>query len=553
MVLRNETLITGASEVNWKFRLGIILVLFILPKVCFAGIDFSCEQTPPLDRRQTPKPESDQIVKTNRPPVTAKEEEPPLTPRERAMLELIRDLQERVAKLEGKSTDAQRTAVENVAVVATTVSEPLENGKSASPSKPEVAAPASETSAATGHGQTKAREGWGTYTPNLGYKVADTPYGDLNISIYTYVRYLNQLGLNDSYTDAFGTIKSVQRRQDIQLQKVQIKFLGWVLSEKFRYFIYAWTSNANQGLDAQVVLAGNLNYTFNKHLTVSGGIRSLPGTRSVEGNFPFWLGVDSRMIADEYFRPSYTSGFWATGDITDKLSYHVMVGNNMSTLGVSASQLDNGLNTFSSAIIWEPTGKFGQGWGDFDRHDKLATRFAVHFNRSTETKESQPNSETVENTQLRLSDGSIIFTPNLFGPGISVTQAEWDMSSFDAGVKYRGYSLEAEYYLRALRRFEGPGTETLKNVYDHGFQLQAAAMFVPKTLQAYAGHSRVFGKYGNPYDIRFGVNWFPYDNKVIRWNTEALYLFKSPVGYTSVPFAVGGRGWVFHTSFELAF
>jgi hypothetical protein len=36
-------------------------------------------------------------------------------------------------------------------------------------------------------------------------------------------------------------------------------------------------------------------------------------------------------------------------------------------------------------------------------------------------------------------------------------------------------------------------------------------------------------------------------------DTEWLYLFNSPVGYSSVPFAVGGRGNVFHSSVELAF
>jgi hypothetical protein len=39
----------------------------------------------------------------------------------------------------------------------------------------------------------------------------------------------------------------------------------------------------------------------------------------------------------------------------------------------------------------------------------------------------------------------------------------------------------------------------------------------------------------------------------MRWNTEALYLFRSPVGYTSVPFALGGKGMIFHTTVELAF
>ena len=90
-------------------------------------------------------------------------------------------------------------------------------------------------------------EKWGTYTPNFGFKVANTDHGDMSISIYSYARYLNQLGLDSTYTDAFGNVKNVQQRQDFQLKKVQIKFLGWILDPKFRYFLYAWSSNASQG------------------------------------------------------------------------------------------------------------------------------------------------------------------------------------------------------------------------------------------------------------------------------------------------------------------
>src|SRR5580700_8850358 len=395
---------------------------------------------------------------------------------------------------------------------------------------------------------------WGRYTPNLGFKVANTDFGDMSISIYTYGRYLNQLGLDATYKDAFGNVKNVQRRQDFQLNKVQIKFLGWVLSEKFRYFLYAWTSNASQGLGAQVVVAGNLNYTFNKHLSVGVGIRSLPGTRSVEGNFPFWLGVDTRLIADEFFRPSYTSGVWAWGKITDRLDYIAMVGNNLSTLGVSAAQLNNKFDTLSTAVIWMPTtGEFGKGFGDFEDHQRLATRFAGHFTRSNEDTQEQPNSNQFENTQIRLEDGSIIFTPDLLGPGITITDLVYRMAAFDAGIKYHGYSLDAEYFLRWLDNFHGPGTAGLPLIFSHGFQMQASAMVLPKTFQVYLGGSTIYGKYGNPFDFRAGINWYPWHNRVLRWNTEFLYLYQSPVGYTAVPFAIGGTGPVFSTNVELAF
>src|SRR5688500_17314961 len=333
----------------------------------------------------------------------------PLTDIERAeLLKLIRSLQRRIEKLEAAQTNPSPQLLTDTpsATTGTSVGKDVAN---------EAHAPTSVSDPPKKSQDSDDDKFDGRYTPNLGFRLVNTEYGDLNVSIYTYVRYLNQLGLNENYVDAFGNTKSVKNRQDLQLLKLQIKFLGWILNPKLRYFLYAWTSNANQGQGAQVVLAGNLQYTFNKYFTLGGGIRSLPGTRSVEGNFPFWMNVDSRHIADEFMRPSYTSGIWATGQLAKRLKYQAMLGNNMSTLGVPASRLDNGLNTLSTALIWFPTGDFergfsGQGWGDFEHHDKFSTRLAVHFSRSNENKESQPNSEQFENTQLRLSDGTVIFT-----------------------------------------------------------------------------------------------------------------------------------------------
>ncbi len=483
--------------------------------------------------------------------VPTSDQQTPLTEREKEMLQLIKNLQERVAKLEA---DAAKPALSNAESQPKLESQPkvLEATETVTP-VPKAPAEGNTVVAAANIAHKEERT-WGTYTPNQGFKLASTDKGDLSVSIYTYVRYLNQKLLDENYTDYFGNISTLQQRQDFQIQKVQIKFLGWLLSEKLRYFLYAWTSNASQGLGAQVVLAGNLNYTFNRHFNLAGGITSLPGTRSVEGNFPFWLSVDSRLIADEFFRPSYTSGFWARGEIIKKLNYQVMLGNNLSTLGVSAAQLNNKPDTLASALIWMPTtGEFGQGFGDFEDHQKLATRLAGHFTYSTEDKQSQPTSDDFENTQIRLEDGSVVFLPDLFGPGIEVTDVTYKMADFDGGIKYRGYSLDVEYFLRWLDNFKGPGTGSLPPVFSQGVQMQASAMLKPKMVQLYLGGSTLWGKYGHPYDFRTGLNVFPWKNKVIRWNTEFLYLCRSPVGYTAVPFAVGATGPVFHTNIEMAF
>ena len=78
-------------------------------------------------------------------------------------------------------------------------------------------------------------------------------------------------------------------------------------------------------------------------------------------------------------------------------------------------------------------------------------------------------------------------------------------------------------------------------------------MLVPETLSIYAAGSRIFGEYGDPWDLGIGINWYPFKKRLMRVNAEALYLEDSPVGYSSVPFAVGGNGWVLQSNIEARF
>jgi hypothetical protein len=394
------------------------------------------------------------------------------------------------------------------------------------------------------------------YVPNAGFLLYDGDKGQIYMRLFTYVRYLNQKGLDSSYTDYFGNTHTVPQRQDVQLNKFFLPFSGWFLTPKFRYYLYVWSANTAQGLGAQVVGAGNISYSFNRFVTLGGGITSLPGVRSTEGQFPYWLGIDDRLTSDEFFRGSYTTGFWLKGELSTTVKYMAMVANNLSTLGVSAAQLDNVLNTTSLMLQWLPTtGEFGLygTFGDYDYHEKVATRVAGHYTHSTEDKQSQPGTDSIENTQIRLTDGSNIFTTDLFGPGITVSRVDYDMVSVDGGVKYKGMALEAEYYWRWLSNFVGSNTNGIANISDHGFQVQSSAMAVPKILQVYLSGSEIRGHYGNASEVRAGANWYILKQRGLRLNVEWLHLNKCPVGYTAVPYPVGGNGNVFHTNFEMNF
>ena len=394
------------------------------------------------------------------------------------------------------------------------------------------------------------------YIPNLGFRLYEGEKGQIYMRLFSYSRFLNQKSLESTYTDFFGNTFSLQRREDIELNKFFLPFSGWFLSPKFRYYLYVWSANTAQGDPAQVVGAGNLSYVFNSFVTLGTGITSLPSVRSTEGQFPYWLGVDDRLTSDEFFRGSYTTGVWIKGALSKKVNYMAMLGNNLSQLGVSAAQLDNHLQTTSFMLNWLPTtGEFGYlgTFGDFDYHEHVATRLGGHYTQSIEDRQEQPGTNSIENSQIRLTDGSIIFTPDLFGPGITVENVHYDMVSIDAGVKYRGFALEVEHYWRKLSDFKGTNVGGIADIRDHGFQAQFSAMAIQKTLQPYVSGAAIQGRFGNASEVRAGVNWYFRKERGLRVNAEWLHLHDCPVGYTAVPYPVGGNGNVFHVNLEMNF
>ena len=386
------------------------------------------------------------------------------------------------------------------------------------------------------------------YEFGKGFVLARGPNGEVDFSTKGYVRYLNQLNLNEFYTDAFGRTFEIDRRQDIQLNRLQFILHGWLFDERFRYFWYAWTQNVSQGDAAQVVVGGNISYKFGDGLTAMAGIFSLPSTRSTAQSFPNWLRIDHREMADEYFRGSYIQGYMASGEITDKLDYKLALAGNLSALGVSATQLDPDINTVTGMLYWMPTtGEFGPGagFGDYEYHEELATLLGVHFTTSREDAQEQPGVNSFENSQIRLSDGTLLFAPNAFNTGGNINKATYNMLDLDTGLKWRGWSLEAEYYFRWLGDFDVTGTIPVTSLFDHGFQVYASTMLKPDYWQAYLSGGMIFGEYGEPWDIAAGLTYFPFGHKEVRMNAQALYTDASAVGYTAIPYQVGGTGWIF--------
>ena len=162
-----------------------------------------------------------------------------------------------------------------------------------------------------------------------------------------------------------------------------------------------------------------------------------------------------------------------------------------------------------------------------------------------EDAQEQPGVNAFENSQIRLSDGTLLFGPDPFNTGGNINKATYQMLDLDAGLKWRGWSLEAEYYFRWVDDFQVSGNIPVTSLFDHGFQVYASTMLKPDYLQAYLSGSQIFGEYGDPWDLAVGLTYFPFGYKEVRMNAQALYMDRSAVGYTAVPYVVGGTGWVY--------
>ncbi|HYX46894.1 MAG TPA: hypothetical protein VE820_08755, partial [Sphingomicrobium sp.] len=396
----------------------------------------------------------------------------------------------------------------------------------------------------------------GTFKRDTGWVLVNSNDATEYLGLMTYARYLNQNALNPTYTDSFGRVIPIDRRNEVQLYKVSLQFKGWLFSPNFSHLIFIWTNNANQGEGAQVAVAGFLRYRFADWLSVSAGIMPLPTTRSTNYSFPKWLRHDNRVMADEFYRGSYTSGIDALGTIAPGLEYRAMIGNNLSTLGVSSKQLDNKFDTYSASLVWMPTTKeFGlaEGFGDYDYHDKVATLIGLHYTHSTETAQGQPEVDSFENSQIRLTDGTLLFSPDPFGTGGKIEEARYRMASIDAGVKYKGFSLEGQWYWRWVDKFKTIGTIPVDEIKDNGVALQLSGMPIKDYLQAYVTYSKIWGQNGNPNEYALGLNYYPFGRREMHVNLEAIHLDRSPVGGYHIPVPVGGQGWVFLSDWVLMF
>jgi hypothetical protein len=425
------------------------------------------------------------------------------------------------------------------------------------PAPPVTAPPVTETAAAAvqeisvaaAPDDERYRDGMVLWEAGDGAKV---PFA-VKFNVNTQLRYLNTLSSPDTFTDHLGNVRDVHVRNDITVNRAMFILGGYVFDRRLRYSFTVWTSAGA----ASIVVAGNIGWQFNKALAVTGGYTGVPGSRSLVATFPFFAAID-RSMADNYFRPGFTQGVWANGEIAKGLNYLVFVGNGLNTLNISASKIDTHL-VGSGSLWWEPLGPFGEPgkarnmYDDYYATDKTRVRFGTSFTRSREDRFSNLDQSSPENTSLYNSDGVLTFSTGAFAPGVTVDQATYRMWAVDGGIKRSGFALNGQYFLRWLGDMEADGPLPLASTFDHGFELTAGHFVVPRKLQLHVRGSAVYGQFGDSSEYGAGVKWYFLPTERIWLTAEVLNVDGAPYSGAFTPYTAGMNGWTPMVQSVLAF
>ena len=366
----------------------------------------------------------------------------------------------------------------------------------------------------------------------------------VNFNVNTQLRYLNTLNSKETFTDHLGVVREVHTRNDITVNRAMFILGGYIFDKRLRYSFTVWTSAGA----ASIVVAGNIGWVFNKHLMLMAGYTGVPGSRSLVNTFPYYTATD-RSMADNFFRPGFTQGVWATGELSKGLNYQAFVGNGLNTLSISAAKIDTKL-LFSGSLWWEPLGHYAPPgksvnmYDDYFAEKKVRIRLGTSFTRSPEDRFSNLDQSSPENTALYNSDGVLTFSTGAFAPGVTVDKALYNMWAVDWGLKYNGLAINGQYFSRWLSKFVADGPIPVTSTFDHGYELSASYFVVPKKVLLYGKSSQVFGQFGNSYEYAGGVKWHFLPTERLWLNVELMRVSKAPYSGAFTPYTAGMNGWV---------
>jgi hypothetical protein len=376
-----------------------------------------------------------------------------------------------------------------------------------------------------------------------------TPFS-LKVNSQDVIRYNGFARGSQFFIDSAGNVNPITNSNYFGIPRGRLIFSGKALLPKLSYLLnidYNSVTGNPIGFRAY-----ELTYRINRAIELHAGQSKVPGSREwLESAFAALEGPD-RSMATTFFRPSLSQGIWITGEPLDQVYYNAMLSNGFNTLNLTPTQLPHQY-CLSGSAWWEPWGDFGRGYGDFEAHENPVTRIGACYTFAL-GQGSQSASDAVENSAIRLSDGTLITQTGAFAPGVTLQSYDISLAAIDFGFKYRGLSLSTEWYAQNLFSLVGDGPLPLRSTQAYGGYLQGGYFVVPRKVELYSRASFVTGHYGSGSETAGGLNWFIIPGKSnLRFTFDSAWLNSSPADQNRTGFVAGQTGLLIRTQFTVVY
>jgi hypothetical protein len=405
---------------------------------------------------------------------------------------------------------------------------------------------------------TGADSGWGRSRFHVDYDNGfailpndpeETPFS-LKIRNQNMFRYDGFARAEASWTDSAGNVLPINNSNYFGIPRGRLIFSGNALAPRLSYLLNIdYNSVTSQPIGFRAFW---LSYRFSDAVELYVGQSKVPGSREwIESAFAPLQSAD-RTMATTFFRPSLSQGIWVTGEPLDDFFYHAMMSNGFNTLNLQPEALNNRF-AWSGSAWWEPWGEFGRGYSDLQHHDEAAVRLGGSYTYALGSG-SQAASDAVENSPVRLSDGTIITTTGALAPGVTLTSYDISLAAVDWAWKYRGLGLSTEIYFQDLLGLQGTGPLPIASTSAFGGFIKGGFFVVPQETEVYARSSYVTGAYGSGYELGGGFNHFFLPGKDNLFFTfDAAWLDHSPAGQNRTGFVAGQTGLLVRTQIVAVF
>ena len=353
-----------------------------------------------------------------------------------------------------------------------------------------------------------------------------------------------------SWIDSAGNVNAINSSSNFLIPRGRLIFSGNAWLPKLSYNLnidYNTVSNNAIGFRAY-----SLSYRFNRALEMSVGQNKVPGSR--EWLLSSWVAQEGpdRSMATTFFRPSLSQGVWCRGEPLDGLHYHAMLSNGFNTLNQTPNQF-NQRACLSDSVWWEPWGDFGPGYSDLEDHDELAMRAGSSYTFAL-GQGNQSDSDAIENSAVRLSDGTLITQKGALSPGVTLQRYDLSLFAMDLAFKVRGCSLSTEIYFQELSSLQGSGSIQLSPTRAYGGFAQGGFFLLPRKIELYSRTSWVTGEFGSGTEVAGGFNWFVLPGKSnLRYTFDVAGLESSPADQNRTGFVAGQTGILFRTQINASF